>query len=156
MKKNITYKIAESRDDFGRCREIILEYVKTLGVDLTYMDLPNELSSMEQKYSSPEGVFILAFDGDLVAGCVGIRKINWEIAELKRLYVKNVYRGLKIGLILLQKVLESAQQLGYKKVRLDVIPSLLKAKSLYHSLGFEEIPPYFNNPVIGTVYMEKI
>lgn len=155
MKKDIIYKVAKSHDDFQRSKEIILEYVKTLDIDLAYMDLPTEFSTMELKYSSPQGVFILAFDGDIVAGCVGIRKIDQQIAELKRLYVRKAYRGLNIGSDLLQKALDVAQQLSYQKIRLEVIPSLQKAKKLYYSFGFNEIPPYFNNQVEGTTYMEK-
>ena len=152
----ITYRIAENPGDFQKSKDVISEYLVTLGIDLAYMDLPSEFSTMEQKYAVPEGAFILALDGDMAVGCVGIRKLEPEIAELKRLYVSDSYRGYKIGVNLLQKVLEQARLLGYNKIRLDVIPTLLKAKELYLSFGFYEIRPYFKNPVEGTTYMEKV
>lgn len=156
MKKHITYHLAESSEDFQKCKAIINEYLEILGIDLAYMNLTDEFETMEKKYAANEGVLILALDGGEAIGCVGVRKIEPGIAELKRLYVRDSHRGLKVGVTLIEKALENARSPGYKKIRLDVIPSLLKAKELYHSFGFYEIPPYFNNPVEGTAYMEKI
>lgn len=136
MEKYIRYQLVESREDFQKCKDIVLEYLKTLGVDLTYMNLPDEFATMEEKYSGNQGVLILALDGDEAIGCVGVRKIEPGIAELKRLYVRDSHRGIKVGITLLEKALTHARSLGYNKIRLDVIPTLHKAKELYHSLGF--------------------
>jgi putative acetyltransferase len=155
MEKQILYHLAESEEDFQKCKDIIVEYLYTLGVDLAYMNLPDEFAKMKQMYGSNEGALFLALDNNEVIGCVGVRRIEKEIAELKRLYVKDSYRGYKVGVTLLQNAVESARSLGYKKIRLDVIPSLQKAKELYISFGFYEISPYFSNPVEGTTYMEK-
>lgn len=155
MNNNITYHLAQSKEDFDACKEIISEYLETLGIDLTYMNVAKEFSTIEQKYAENEGALILAIDELQPIGCVGVRRIDAEIAELKRLYVRTSHRGGKIGLTLLNKAMEKAHSLGYKKIRLDVIPTLLKAKELYLSIGFCEIPAYFNNPVHGTTYMEK-
>ena len=89
-------------------------------------------------------VLILALNGIEAIGCVGVRKIEPGIAELKRLYVRDSHRGLKVGVTLLEKAVESARNLGYSRIRLDVIPTLQKAKQLYQSFGFYEIPHYFN------------
>lgn len=156
MKKHVRYYLAETNEDFQKCKAIIIEYLEILGIDLGYMDLPVEFATMEKKYGDKEGVLILALDGNEAIGCVGVRKIEPGIAELKRLYVRDSHRGLQVGVTLLEKALENARTLGYKKIRLDVIPTLLKAKKLYQSFGFYEIPPYFNNPVEGTTYMEKL
>jgi putative acetyltransferase len=156
MEKYIRYQLVQSPEDFEKCKDIILEYLKILGIDLTYMNLPEEFVTMDKKYSGNEGVLILALDGDEAIGCVGVRKIEPGIAELKRLYVRDSHRGLKIGITLLEKALANAGSLGYNKIRLDVIPTLPKAKELYRSFGFYEIPPYFDNPVEGTAYMEKV
>lgn len=155
MDNNIIYHIAQSKEDFDACKEIISEYLETLGIDLAYMDVAKEFSSIEQKYAGNEGVLILAIAELQPIGCVGVRRIDAEIAELKRLYVRASHRGGKIGLTLLNKALEEAHSLGYKKIRLDVIPTLQKAKELYLSMGFCEIPAYFNNPIQGTTFMEK-
>ena len=155
MEKQIKYHKAESEKDFEKCKNIIVEYLDTLGIDLAYMNLENEFAEMKQMYGGSQGMFFYALDKEEVIGCVGVRRIETQIAELKRLYVKDSHRGYKVGVTLLQNALESACSLGYKKIRLDVIPTLQKAKKLYISFGFYEIQPYFNNPVEGTTYMEK-
>lgn len=155
MEKRIKFQIAESEQDFENCKGIIIEYLDTLGIDLSYMNLDNEFSEMKQMYGGSQGTFLYALDEKEVIGCVGVRRNETEIAELKRLYVKDSYRGYKVGVTLLENALESAIVLGYKKIRLDVIPTLQKAKELYISFGFYEIESYFKNPVEGTAYMEK-
>ncbi|MCP2024943.1 ribosomal protein S18 acetylase RimI-like enzyme [Flavobacterium sp. HSC-32F16] len=155
MEKQIKYYKAESGNDFEKCKEIIVEYLDTLGIDLAYMNLQKEFAEMKQMYGGSQGTFFYALDKKEVIGCIGVRRIETEIAELKRLYVKDSHRGYKVGVTLLQNALESASKLGYKKIRLDVIPTLQKAKQLYISFGFYEITPYFKNPVEGTTYMEK-
>jgi ribosomal protein S18 acetylase RimI-like enzyme len=156
MKKQIKYHLAESEQDFEKCKTIIVEYLDILGIDLAYMNLPDEFAKMPMMYGANEGAFFYALDNKEIVGCVGVRRVEDEIAELKRLYVRDSYRGYKIGVTLLEKALESARNLGYKKIRLDVIPSLQKAKELYISYGFYQITPYFSNPVAGTTYMEKL
>ncbi|KIA87783.1 GNAT family N-acetyltransferase [Flavobacterium sp. AED] len=156
MEKQIKYHLAESEQDFEKCKDIIIEYLDILGIDLAYMNLPNEFAKMTKMYGANEGALFFALDNEEIVGCVGVRRVENEIAELKRLYVRDSYRGYKIGVTLLQKALESARSLGYKKIRLDVIPTLQKAKELYISFGFYEIIPYFSNPVEGTTYMEKL
>lgn len=155
MKKEIKYHIAESDQDFEKCKDIIIEYLDTLGIDLSYMNLQHEFAEMKQMYGGNNGTFFYALDEKQIIGCVGIRRVENEIAELKRLYVRDNYRGYKVGVTLLENALKSAKNLGYKKIRLDVIPTLQIAKELYISFGFYEIEPYFNNPVKGTTYMEK-
>lgn len=155
MKKEIKYHIAESDQDFEKCKDIIIEYLDTLGIDLSYMNLQHEFAEMKQMYGGNNGTFFYALDEKQIIGCVGIRRVESEIAELKRLYVRDNYRGYKVGVTLLENALKSAKNLGYKKIRLDVIPTLQIAKELYISFGFYEIEPYFNNPVKGTTYMEK-
>ena len=156
MGKYIRYHLAQTNDDFEKCKAIIVEYLEILAIDLNYMDLPDEFATMDKKYGANEGALILALDGNEAIGCVGVRKIEPGIAELKRLYVRDSHRGLKVGVTLLEKALEISRNFGYRKIRLDVIPTLHKAKQLYQSFGFYEIPPYFNNPIEGTTYMEKV
>ena len=156
MENPIAYKIASTENDYSQCKDIIIEYLQTLDIDISYMNLYDEFALMDKMYGSNQGVFILALANEIPIGCVGIRKQSDSIAELKRFYVKDIHRGKQVGVQLLSEALESARLLGYQKIRLDVIPTLQKAKDLYLSFGFYEIEPYFKNPVEGTTYMEKI
>ena len=62
--------------------------------------------------------------------------------------------GTGLGKRLALKVLEGAETLGYRSVRLDTTPEMAGAIRLYESLGFTRIAPYRNNPIEGALYME--
>ena len=94
-------------------------------------------------------------DANAFVGCSGIRRLDDETAELKRMYVKNEYRGYQIGVALLERSCEIAKQLGYKKLRLDTLATMTRAQQLYTASGFYQIAPYRFNPLPGTIYMEK-
>ena len=155
MTGNIIYKIAETKSDFEEGKELFREYAKSLGVDLSFQDFEKELKTIDQQYRQPDGGLIVAFKDEQPVGCAGIRKLDGEITELKRMYVKAEYRGFTIGVGLLKCSMKLAAELGYKKIRLDTLKNMTKAQSLYQSFGFFEIPSYRFNPLEGTIYMEK-
>ncbi|WP_394789333.1 GNAT family N-acetyltransferase, partial [Rhodoferax sp.] len=90
-----------------------------------------------------------------LAGCIALRKRGDGVCEMKRLFVRDDFRGHKIGVQLIEKIIEDAREIGYKKMRLDTFPPKMgKAVKLYESHGFQAIPPYYNNPHKGVLFME--
>jgi ribosomal protein S18 acetylase RimI-like enzyme len=73
---------------------------------------------------------------------------------MKRLYTRPQFRGLGIGRALCEVVIDRARQVGYERMRLDTLPSMNTARSMYVSLGFKEIDPYRFNPIEGASFME--
>ncbi|MDB4902626.1 MAG: family N-acetyltransferase [Mucilaginibacter sp.] len=155
MKKVITYRIASTFQEFESGKKLFEEYALSLNVDLSFQNFSKELETIQNQYGKSEGALLLACDGNVFVGCSGVRKLDRETAELKRMYVKNEYRGYHIGTSLLQRSIEFAKELGYKRIRLDTLQSMTKAQQLYRSFGFYEIPSYRFNPLPGTIYMEK-
>jgi ribosomal protein S18 acetylase RimI-like enzyme len=135
-------------DDLTIVRELITEYANSLGVDLSFQDLDHELSTLESFYE----LILVARDADRVAGCVALRRIDAETCEMKRLYVRPAFRGMNLGRALATHIIDAAR--GYKRMRLDTLPTMTAAIPLYRALGFVEIEPYRFNPIAGTRFME--
>src|SRR5258708_5443404 len=92
--------------------------------------------------------------GENVVGCVALRKIGDGVCEMKRLCVRPFARRKGAGRMLAQKIIAAAQQMGYKRLRLDTLASMREAIALHESLGFRRIEPYYDNPSGCAVFME--
>jgi ribosomal protein S18 acetylase RimI-like enzyme len=122
---------------------------------LCFQNFEQELAELPGKYSPPEGRLLLALDDERLAGCVALRRLDALTCEMKRLYVRAEARGKGLGRRLAEAAIEEARATGYKRMRLDTLPSKMKeANIIYHSLGFGKINPYYHNPVNEAVFME--
>lgn len=151
---NIQFKRITGQEMLEEVKDLFLEYAQSLNVDLCFQNFEEELNTLPGKYGPPDGVLILALIDDKAAGCVALRKISEDICEMKRLYVRDSYRGFGIGRKLVNTIIENAIKLNYKYMRLDTLPTMKEAQSLYTSMGFYDIEPYVYNPIEGARYME--
>jgi len=154
--KTAVLRRADSAEEIETARTLFREYEKSLGISLCFQNFAEEVASLPGDYAPPDGRLLIAFVGKRPAGCVALRKIGEGVAEMKRLYVRLRFRGMKIGRRLTEEVLAEARSIGYRVVRLDTLPSMREAQALYVSLGFTDIPPYNDHPVAGTRFMEKV
>lgn len=145
---------ATNAEQFVQARLLFREYIEWLGVDLSFQSFDEELATLESVYSPPTGALLLAFYGGQIAGCVAVRKLETNVCEMKRLFVKPQFQGFRIGKNLIAAVIEKAWQLGYERMRLDTLPVMLTAQKLYASFGFEKIAAYRYNPDPQTTFME--
>ena len=144
----------ESEKDLEIVRELFKEYAKSLGFDLSFQDFKKELADLPGDYAPPFGCILLAKDKEQITGCVALRKMDENICEMKRLYVRKDFRGKGIGKELSVAIIENAREMGYTYMRLDTVPAMKQAIALYQSLGFKEIQPYRYNPIEGATFME--
>jgi putative acetyltransferase len=146
---------AESGEQVKIARELFEEYVAALGLDLCFQNFERELAELPGCYAPLDGRLLLALHEGEVAGCVGLRKIGVGTCEMKRLYVRPLFRRLGVGCFLASKIIEEARALDYARMRLDTLPSQMsEAIKMYRSFGFREIEPYYHNPVEDALFME--
>lgn len=141
--------------DLADAARLFQAYAASLPVDLDYQDFAGELADLPGKYAPPDGALLLARGqaGEAI-GCVGLRPLaDPGACEMKRLYVSPGGRGLGLGRALMQAVTDQARRQGYREMRLDTLPTMAAAQGLYRQAGFEVIPPYYDTPIEGTVFM---
>ena len=145
---------AETGKNLELAKTLFREYAASLSFDLDFQDFEEELANLPNGYTSPEGCLLIATYARQPAGCVALRKLGASVCEMKRLYVRPQFRGLRIGRALAEAIIERARTVGYTCMRLDTVPSMKAARALYVSLGFRVIEPYRYNPIEGAVFME--
>src|ERR1700733_2693014 len=151
----LRFSQAVSPTQLLEARELFLEYAQSLGFSLCFQSFDKELAGLPGKYAPPEGRLLLADYQGQLAGCVAMRKLESDICEMKRLYLRPQFRGKGLGRALAERIISEARQIGYGRMRLDTGERAMKdAVATYHKLGFTEIPPYCENPIAGATYME--
>ena len=133
---------AESGEELERIRNLFCEYANMLDFDLDFQNFDEELANLPGDYVRPKGCLLLAIYKGQSVGCVGLRKLSEGVCEMKRLYVKEKFRGLGFGRALAEAVIEEARKIGYNYMRLDTVPSMDVARALYASVGFKQTSPY--------------
>ncbi|MDF2679640.1 MAG: acetyltransferase [Brevibacillus sp.] len=141
-------------DGLEEVKQLFLEYAQSLEIDLSFQDFETECMALPGKYGAPDGALLVAIVDGRTAGCIALRKITEGICEMKRLYVRDPYRGFRIGKSLIATIIETATELGYEYMRLDTLSTMTKAQELYGSVGFYDIEPYVYNPIAGARFME--
>lgn len=148
----------QQTEDMAKVRDVFEEYAAGLGVALDFQDFEAELDSLPGDYAAPRGALLLALIEGQVAGCCALRPIDnvdyANAAEMKRLYVRKAFRGFGLGRQLAEAILDAARAAGYHSVLLDTLDEMEAARQLYAELGFEEIAPYYHNPLQGAHYLK--
>ena len=144
---------ATRAEDIAIARELLREYERALGVDLCFQGFAQELANLPGEYASPRGTLLLAHVGNDVAGCIALRAVSDNICEMKRLYVRDAFRAGGLGRSLVERLISIARAMGYQRMVLDTLPTMVSAQRLYAGFGFADIAPYRHNPIGGTRFL---
>jgi GNAT superfamily N-acetyltransferase len=145
----------ESARDLAEVRRLILEHAlaraTTPGVE--YMRADAE--SLPGRYAAPRGGLWLASAGEAGVGCVALRPLSDDAAEVKRMFVDASWRGRGVGRALLETLIDGARARGYHTLRLGTLDDMKVAQSLYESLGFAPIARYRPDELVDTRFYER-
>jgi putative acetyltransferase len=149
---------ARSPEQMEDARSLFRIYARELGIDLGFQNFEQELLHLPGEYAAPQGALLLASVQGQAAGCCAMRPIVAtdypNACEMKRLFVLPAHRRSGLGRQLAEAVLEAARVAGYRHILLDTLDEMESARALYQDLGFEEIPPYYHNPLAGAHYLK--
>jgi ribosomal protein S18 acetylase RimI-like enzyme len=149
---------AHAGSELDAIRVLFREYAQSLNMDLCFQNFDAELAGLPGDYAAPRGSLLLATVDGAFAGCCALRPLDGvdyaNACEMKRLYVRPKYRGLGLGRLLAGEILDQARQSDFACVLLDTLNEMEAARALYDDLGFEEIPPYYFNPIAGAHYLK--
>jgi ribosomal protein S18 acetylase RimI-like enzyme len=152
----VTIRAARLPDEVPAVRALFEEYAAGLGVSLCFQNFDAELAGLPGSYAPPAGRLLVAEAGGEVVGCVALRPHKPGICELKRLYVRQAYRGKGLGRRLLEALLAEAVAAGYREAVFDTIESMKEALALYRTFAFEPTEPYGCHPVAGSLCFRKV
>ena len=131
--------------ELAAVRELFAEYAGAVADPSCFAGFERELTGLPAGYLA---IFLAVEDG-AAAGCVGMRKLDAQTAEMKRLYVRPAFRGRGIGRALAQATIAVAREGGYERMVLDSLPKMRSALELYQDLEFRETAPYLAEPTPG-------
>ncbi len=126
-------------------------------------DFDEEISSLPGAYGAPSGILLLAWAQEgpepggrsprEAAGCVALRPLMGQAAEVKRLYVLPQRRRQGVATALLRALIGHARALGYRRLLLDTLAEMEPARRLYRGLGFRPIGPWYPQPRLAAGFM---
>lgn len=115
-----------------------MEYAKWLNYRCCFEEFDKELDGLPGEYAPPDGCLLLASFEDKPAGCVALRKAKNGVCEMRRLWVREKFRGRNVGWNLAEELIKQARKMGYRKMILETIPLMERAISIYQMLGFKK------------------
>ena len=153
----IMIREAVAAEDWNAVRRLMQEYADHLAnnpsgaANICLVGYGEELEKLPEGYD----VLLLALVDGEAAGCVAVRALKREerACEMKRLWVKGEFRGLRLGKRLAEEAIGWAKRMGFAAMYLDTVPAAMpEANRLYEALGFVPVERYNNNPLADIVF----
>ena len=158
----------ESDKDRDTIRELFCEYLKLantglneqFGINFAIEQMIEEDMLALNKFYPPQGRLLLAELDNRNAGLACMYQIREDMGEIKRMYVRDEFRGARIGQALLDRLIIEAREIGYAHLQLDSARFMHTARRLYRSAGIEVIEPYAKSEIperfqTNWIFMER-
>ena len=146
---------AISEKDIKEIKKMFLQYGIERSFDRALEGYQQEIDNLPGKYAEPLGGLLIGLINDIPVGCIAFQPLSQDTCEMKRLYVYPKYRELGLGQLLVERIIDLAIRAGYKIMKLDTHPTMIKAQQLYQKFGFIRTKRYNNNPINGILFFQK-
>lgn len=159
MTNQSTYSIRppQSNEEWDVVKQLLIDYRNEFDDETCFTSFEDELNNIQALYSDPRKYKLIAVEqpGGKIVGCVGLRALSPDVAEMKRLYVIPSHRGLHLGKRLSDEIISIASKMNFKSMVLDTMIEMEAAQKLYRELGFVEVEPYDDQDLSKLVCYEK-
>ena len=159
--KEIFFQQVADDEQKASAAALIREYLEWLnervkreyGIEFDVEAMVKSDLSNTEKFHPPDGRFYIAVCDGTAAGVGCLQKLEEGVGEIQRMYVLPAFRGKGVGRAIVNRLIEDAKAIGYRRLRLESIDFLKEAHTLYRSVGFRNIDPYADNSMQS--YQEK-
>ena len=150
----MSLEFRRGRSDQSPGRELLIELIELFNAQYPgRIARPGSVTTPDEMVA-PHGAFLVGYDDERPVAIGGLRPLEDDICEIKRMYVVPDARSRGIGRALLQALEDAAREIGYRRVRLDAGPAQTHSKTLFAATGYVEIEPYNANH-IADYFAEK-
>jgi len=143
-------------EQLAQVRALLEEYWQSFGFTPCFQNFSGELAALPGDYVPPGGRLALALVDGQPAGCAALRRLDAERCEFKRLFVRNQFRGMRLGRELLAWIVAEAKAAGYRQLVCDTMPAMADALAMYQRAGFERTAPYSDHPTAGAIFLRLV
>ncbi|MEP6646721.1 MAG: GNAT family N-acetyltransferase [Saprospiraceae bacterium] len=158
MNENYTIRAPETQAEWDIIPALLRDYHREFNDDTCFTSFDAEMADISGVYSSPGSHLIIAVENKTmqIAGCVAMRSLSPDIAEMKRLYVVPSHRGIQLGKKLAVGIINYATENNYSRMLLDTMHTMSAAQELYRLLGFHLIGAYNDQDLLKVACFEKM
>ena len=140
-------------EELSQVRALFEEYWQSFGFTPCFQNFSGELAALPGDYVPPAGRLALALVDGQPAGCAALRRLDDRRCEFKRLYVRDAFRGKRLGRALLAWIVAEAKAAGYRELVCDTMPVMADALAMYERAGFQRSEPYSSYPTPGAIFL---
>jgi GNAT superfamily N-acetyltransferase len=148
----VSFRTVDPRD--ADAQIALRRYLTEVSAYLVHGVVSTDAVADVDDFTPPGGGFVLGRRDGVVIGCGGVRSLDDEVGEIKRMWIEAASRGCGLGVRLLGSLEDLARDLGYERIRLDTNKVLAPAIHLYETHGYRQINRYNDNPD-ATHFYEK-
>ena len=126
-----------SNADCGRVQNLVFGVLREYGLEPDLQGTDRDIADIEAHYITRGGIFeLLENEGGELLGTCGLYPMNAETVELRKMYFAPKLRGKGFGKMMMQRMIERARELKFKKIYLETATVLREAVALYEKFGF--------------------